>query len=161
MKKSVAIIALAFTGIMVSAFFKYAVSTTEVPYPEGYRNWVHVKTTVTSEQAPARYKGFHHIYANDKALAGLQSGRYANGSIFVFDVIEAVPKNGNITEGNRKLIDVMVKDSKSYDSTGGWGFEEFNDSSKTARMLTQPKTQCFNCHTSREANGFVFSSYPK
>ncbi len=137
----------------------------EVPYPSGYRLWTHVKTGIVGPNTPAgqRYAGYHHIYANEKAMAGYQSGTFADGAMIVFDVLETIQKeNGNIPEGKRKFIDVMVKDSKKFESTGGWGFEEFNENSETERILSDTaKKQCFGCHASQEKKGFVFSSFRK
>jgi len=47
-----------------------------VKYPEGYRNWVHVKSMVI-QQGHSLYESFggiHHIYANEKALKAMKSG---------------------------------------------------------------------------------------
>ena len=104
--------------------------------------------------------GFHHIYANEKAMKGYETGRFSNGSIIVFDVIEANEQNGNTTEGKRRHTDVMVKDSVLYADTGGWGFEEFkmNDKGEQLPMIKELAIQkCFNCHSTKKNQGFVFS----
>ena len=130
-----------------------------VPFPEGYRTWAHIKTGLIGPTSPG-FKtagGFHHIYANDKAMAGYTIGSFPEGSIIVFDVLEAIESNGNTIEGKRRHIDVMIKDSIRYSKTGGWGYEEFKGNSKTERVLTDTvRTQCFNCHTSQK--DYVFSS---
>ena len=136
----------------------------EVPYPSNYRQWVHVKTAVIEQGSPAfnHFGGFHHIYANTIALKGYESGRFENGAVIVFDVLEAEEKNNTLTEGRRKIVDVMVRDSVLYAETGGWGFEEFNGDSKTERNVkTMSATACFSCHAARSEQGFVFSSYRK
>jgi hypothetical protein len=130
----------------------------QVPYPEGFRKWTHIKTGLIGPNSPG-FKttgGFHHIYANDKAMQGYASGYFPQGSIFVFDVIEGIEAGGNTAEGNRRLVDVMMKDSLRYPTTGGWGYEEFKGSSKTERTLTEPvRTACFNCHTKQ--TDYIFS----
>lgn len=132
-----------------------------VPYPEGYREWTHVKTAINGPAAPVTHQGFHHIYANGTAMEGYRSGKFADGSVIVFDVIESLAQsNGNVVEGKRKLVDVMVKDSQRYDSTGGWGFEEFNQGSIADRkILHLARERCFNCHASQKQKDFVFSGY--
>src|SRR5262245_20063650 len=56
----------------------------------------------------------------------------------------------------------MVKDSKRYAATGGWGFEEFRGDSQTDRMIgADAATKCYACHTSQKERDFVFSSYRK
>jgi len=148
--------------IIVLTSFSTFRQTTQVPYPEGYREWTHLKTAIIDSQSKAfnSHGGFHHIYANEKALLGLKTGKYEDGASFVFDVLEAVRNGTDIVEGKRRLIDVMLKDSKAYGETGGWGFEEFKEDSKTERLIMETaKMKCFNCHASKEKNGFVFSNY--
>ncbi|MCI0751225.1 MAG: cytochrome P460 family protein [Flammeovirgaceae bacterium] len=136
----------------------------EVPYPEGYRHWAHVKTAIVGHENPfMRFRGMHHIYANDLAMKGYVSGKFPDGSVIVFDLLEIKTEpNTDIVEGERKFIDVMVKDSLRYDSTGGWGFEEFNKNSLTERnILNLSKQKCFNCHAKTKPTDFVFSAFRK
>ncbi len=131
-----------------------------VPYPEGYRTWTHVKSGIVGTENPAtHFRGIHHIYANDKAIEGYRTGNFPDGSIIVFDVLERKNMdNSDIVEGERKFIDVMVKDQNNYDSTGHWGFEEFNANSMTDRsILTLAGPKCFNCHATQKKKDFVFS----
>ncbi len=42
----------------------------------------------------------------------------------------------------------MVKDSRRYEDTGGWGFEGFKGDSTTERAVgSQAATACYQCHT--------------
>lgn len=152
--------------VLVSgAFFCFAAfsqSIKTVAYPEGYRRWVHVKSGLVGPESPAhkKYGGLHHIYANDKALKGFKTGKFPDGAVIVFDLLETQTKNGVTTEGARRFIDVMQKDSRNFAKTGGWGFEEFRGSSRTERTLNeQGKTGCFACHASRKEKDFVFSFF--
>jgi hypothetical protein len=132
----------------------------EVPYPEGYRQWTHVKTAIIGHESPAfaRFGGIHHIYANKKAQDGYKTGHFEDGSILVFDVLHAVLTKTDVEEGERKFVDVMVKDSSLYKGTGGWGFEEFKGNSKTERTVRHlASSECFKCHASRKESGYVFS----
>jgi len=132
----------------------------DILIPEGYRNWTHVKTAI-SNPSFATHSGFHHIYANPKAIEGYKTGKFPDGSIIVFDVLESVPqKSGDIYEGKRKLIDVMVKNSIQFKETGGWGYEEFiyNDSLET-KALHPAKNQCFSCHNNQKEKDYIFSIY--
>lgn len=162
MKKLIVIIFISLSCFVFMSFINQFSCNTEVAYPEGYRSWTHVKTAIngTQSQMVNKYDGFHHIYANDKAMKGYQSGNFPDGSILVFDVFETITNKTGIEEGKRKFIDVMVKDSKNYRSTGGWGYEEFNAGTKTVRNLKDAdKQQCFTCHTAKKLNDFVFSKY--
>lgn len=123
----------------------------EIAYPEGYRSWVHVKTGLTP-------RGFHHIYANSTALEGYKTGKFLDGSVIVFDLIEATVNNTNTDEGKRRLVDVMVRNTKLYSATGGWGYEEFRGDSKTDRTIRAlAATSCYNCHAKQKTNDNVFS----
>lgn len=50
----------------------------------------------------------------------------------------------------------MVKDSKKYASTGGWGFAQFKDGKPdpTAKLET-----CFPCHVPVKDRDYVFTRY--
>jgi hypothetical protein len=55
-------------------------------------------------------------------------------------------------------VQFMVKDSKKYASTGGWGFAQFDNEGKLANESVH-KT-CFSCHEPAKARDFVFTRYP-
>ena len=129
----------------------------EVLYPEGFRQWTHIKTKVVGKQN--HNSGFNHIYANDKAMEGYVSGKFPEGSVLVFDVIKANITDSVTKEDKRKHVDVMIKDSIRFVGTGGWGYEEFKGDTRQAVLTDQIRTQCFNCH-SRQPD-YVFSEFRK
>lgn len=134
----------------------------DVPYPDGYRHWQHVKSMVIQEGHPLHgsFGGIHHLYANAKAMQGYRSGKFADGSIIAFDLLEANAADRAITEGKRKVLGVMHKDNSKYAATGGWGFEGFAGDSRTERAVgTNAATACYGCHTAQKQNGYVFSQY--
>ena len=51
----------------------------------------------------------------------------------------------------------MVKDSKKYAATGGWGFAQFNKDGKPADEAMH--NTCFSCHEPAKARDFVFTHY--
>jgi hypothetical protein len=57
----------------------------------------------------------------------------------------------------RRGIFAMVKDSKKYASTGGWGFAQFDKDGRPADEALL-KT-CFPCHEPAKARDFVFTRY--
>ena len=128
MKKYLLVISVITVVVVIAGFKISPQPDDEVPYPEGYRKWTHIKTGFVGPQNP-NFKingGFHHIYANEKAVEGYLSGKFPEGSMIVFDVLEGeMQQNSNIKEGKRRHVDVMAKDSTKYISTGGWGYEEF------------------------------------
>jgi hypothetical protein len=132
-----------------------------VPYPEGYRDWHHVKSMVI-EEGHALYDSFggiHHIYANKKALEGYRAGRFPDGAVIVFDLLEAVHADDTVTEGARKVVGVMHKDAAKYTDTGGWGFEGFavGDPAKPV-VGGQAASACFGCHQPLKDRDYVFST---
>lgn len=132
----------------------------DIAYPEGFRTWTHVKTGLIQAGNPGfeHWGGFHHIYANAKAVKGYKTGKFLDGSVIVFDVIEASPNSTMMAEGKRKLVDVMVRNTKLYSATGGWGYEEFTGDSKTDRTIGSLATSaCYNCHATQKTNDNVFS----
>ena len=130
-----------------------------VQYPENFRRWVHVGTGVIMPGGPLpeSEQGMHHIFANQKAIDGYSSGDFADGSIIVYELREAQQKNGVIFEGERRRVDVMIKDSRLYSSTGGWRFERFWGNDQTEDAIHDSGTSCFECHSKAQAHGFVFS----
>lgn len=137
--------------------------TDEVSYPDGYRNWTHVKSMILQPGHPLyqSFGGIHHLYANDQALKGyLDGGNFPDGSVIVFDLLEKVEAENAVTEGSRKVVGVMQKNSKLFAETGGWGFEGFKGDSRE-RVVTNMNADCFSCHLSQKENDYVFSQYRK
>lgn len=134
---------------------------TEVPYPEGFRYWTHVKSGMVGPKSKMydQLGGFFHVYANEKAMEGYRTGLFPEGSIIAFDrILMRETDGGDLEETDRRLTDVMMKDSKKFSETGGWGYEEFKGSSTTERAAT---TSCFTCHAKTEKTDYVFSRFRK
>ncbi len=148
--------------IIFVSFAKAPKPDDSVPYPEGYREWTHVKTYIVGPKNPV-FKfigGFNHVYANEKAMIGYRTGDFPNGSMIVSDVIEAKEDTMDIREGKRHHIDVMIRDSTKYPDAGGWRFEQFFEDSNTTRLLTpEIRVVCSNCHAKQKDH--VFSEYRK
>ncbi len=159
--KSNILLSIALLG-SVAAGIVTAATSNDITYPEGYRKWQHVKSMVIQEGHPLHgsFGGIHHLYANAKAMDGYRNGRFADGSVIAFDLLEANSADNAITEGNRKVLGVMHKNSTKFAATGGWGFEGFAGDSKTQRVVgANAATACFGCHTARKQSGYVFSAY--
>ncbi len=132
-----------------------------VPYPKGYRDWTHVKSMVIQAGHPLyeSFGGIHHLYANKPALAGYAKGRFPDGAVIVFDLLEARAADNALQEGARKVVGVMVKDSRRYAATGGWGYEGFKGDSRTERAVGKnAASACHACHTAQKDKDFVFSA---
>ncbi len=147
-------------GALTSHAFMQTEGTATVPYPEGYRTWVHVKSALVSARHPdfARSGGFRHIYANPQAVIGYRTGTFPDGSTIVVDWLEGQDDNGAFTEAARRRLDIMVKDQTRFAATRGWGFDQFKGDSRTERMGTSP-TQCVTCHSGPGTRDLVFSKF--
>lgn len=149
-------------GLLTTMATLFAQDKQPVPYPDGFRSWTHVKSLIVGpdhESFPKR-GGIHHYYANDKAVAGYRSGIFQDGSIIVDEAV--VTKGGEgrtkglVFEGERRFLDVMMKDSRGYERTGGWGYEHFERDDTAGRLSGSDQAACFACHA-KAPTDHVFS----
>lgn len=149
------------TGLLLLALLPTASTVAPpVPFPAGFRDWHHVKTVVVQPGHPlyAAIGGINHVYANAAAMQGYRDGRFPEGSVLVFDTIEAREAAHAISEGERKVLGVMVKDSRRYPGTGGWGFENFDGGRAASPMIgDKAAAMCFGCHNRPGTRDHVFS----
>jgi hypothetical protein len=103
--------------------------------------------------------GFQHIYANREAMVGYRTRAFPEGSIVVVDWLEMREKESVFEEGARRQVDVMVKDSRRFAKTGGWGFQRFVKDSQTELAATPTPEECFACHEKLKKDGLILSSY--
>src|ERR1700758_2630528 len=140
-------IALLIVGFSLSA------QVDETPsFPKEFRRWAHVKSVLVGPQSAAfaTEGGIHHIYANGKALEGYDCGRFPDGSVIVYDLLETKEVAGNTIEGQTRRVDVMVKQSERYTSTGGWEFMSFSGNDQTGGKLAAARqATCAGCHAHR------------
>ena len=54
-------------------------------------------------------------------------------------------------------LQFMVKDSKKYAATGGWGYSSFGKDGKPTDVASMQK--CFPCHQAIESRDFIFTRY--
>jgi hypothetical protein len=154
MKKT--LVALAAVVTLGSA----AAADPKAAYPSDFRNWDHVKSMVINKGHPLfdAVGGMHHVYANPKALQGYKAGnKFADGSVIVFDLFEAVDKDNAVSEGTRKAVVVMARDSKKFAATGGWGYDVFDPKTKKGTLDAKAAADCHGCHIQAKDSGFVFS----
>lgn len=129
-----------------------------VTIPEGYRSWELI--------APAEEAGplneLRATVGNKKAVEASKSGTlpFPDGTVFVKLAWKHVPSPDfglASVPGKATTVQVMVKDSKRYAATGGWGFGRFVAGRPVDRA--QHET-CFACHASRvKDHDYVFTRY--
>jgi hypothetical protein len=142
-------------------------SANDVSFPDEFRHWFVVNSMIVTKDSPisGQIGGMHIIYVNATGLPTLKKGGplpYPDGTIFADDVHEFSVKDGSYVEGDKKAVTVMVKDSKRYPTTGGWGFQVWagGDPSKPLVPDAAHAVQaCFACHTPQKSQDYTFSSY--
>lgn len=167
MSRLVRFVPAALTAAALLAAVPFALSSSrargEVPYPQGWRTWTHVKSmAILGEEHPlfSAFGGVHHVYVNPAGLAAARKGGpYPDGSVLVFDLFAAESGGGATQEGARKFIGVMRKDSRRWAETGGWGFEAFAAGDPARRVVKDAKSECFECHTAVSNRDHVYSSW--
>ncbi|MCS7066130.1 MAG: cytochrome P460 family protein [Fimbriimonadales bacterium] len=139
---------------------------TKVPTPQrlpaGWRNWTHITTGVIySDKHPlfGAFGGVHHIYANRAAAEAYRknANKFPDGSQIVFVLYEAKDENGMYVAGKKKVTALMVKDSKRYARSGGWGWQAWDATGKA--IVTDPVGQCQGCHDQVKNRDRVFSRW--
>jgi hypothetical protein len=140
---------------------------TEVP--QGFRDWKLIAVArLTKGDGTSQLRG---QLGNDIAIEAYREGklRFPDGAIIV-----ALHWNEVSSEDNNKVLakgfpgagfrsfvpgsganmQFMVKDSKKYAATGGWGFGDFTNGKpgNVALMKT-----CFACHLPAKDHDFVFT----
>jgi hypothetical protein len=155
-------------AIIVTSFVAAAAPAGyEIRFPEGFRDWFLVNSMTAGKDSPVfgHVDGMHFVHVNAKGLPTLKNGGpfpYPDGTIFMDDVHEFSVTDGASVEGVRKAVTVMVKDSKKYPSTGGWGFQVWLAGDPSKPQIPDADhavTACFACHTPQKAQDYVFSTY--
>ncbi len=131
--------------------------------PSGYRDWMLV--SVAHEEG--NLHSFAAILGNDVTIKAYREGKlpYPDGAIIAALHYGHVPSEENnkvfgdpqsFVPGAPTNIQFMIKDSKKYAATGGWGFGHFNKDG-TLGNDTLMKT-CFPCHA-KASRDLVFTRY--
>jgi len=134
-----------------------------VKIPAGYRDWKLI--SVAHEEG--NLNDLRAILGNDIAVKAYREGKlpFPDGTIIARLAWNYVPSDENnkvfgrqqsFIAGSPTNVQFMVKDSKKYAATGGWGFAQFKDSKPDDKA--DLKT-CFPCHEPVKARDFVFTRY--
>lgn len=134
-----------------------------IKIPAGYRDW----RLISVAHEEGNLYSFAAVLGNDVAISAYRNGKlpYPDGTIIAALHYSHVPSEENdkvfgnpqsFVPGPPTNIQFMVKDSKKYASTGGWGFAHFNKDGKPGDEALL-KT-CFPCHA-KATRDFVFTKY--
>lgn len=130
--------------------------------PAGYRDW---KLISVAHEA-GKLNDLRAILGNDAAVAAYREGKlpFPDGAIIARVAWNYVSSDENnkvfgdnqsFVAGAPTNVQFMVKDSKQYASTGGWGFAQFNDG-KPANVVAN---DCYLCHVPVKDRDFLFTRY--
>jgi hypothetical protein len=148
------------TVVSAGGFSLWAQVDDAAPFPKAFRKWAHVKSVLVGPQSAAfaTEGGIHYIYASEKAIEGYETGKFPDGSVIVYHLLETKEIDGNTIEGPTCRIDVMVKQSELYRTTGGWKFMSFLGDNRTDGKLTAARQAvCADCHAKRKKTMISFS----
>jgi hypothetical protein len=133
--------------------------------PAGYRDW----RLISVAREEGELDDIRAILGNDAAIKAYREGPrpFPDGTIIArlawgYDASE----ENNKTFGRRQSfvaghpkngVQFMVKDSKKYASTGGWGYSQFDDGRS---VLDATKiAACYECHKAFKDHDFIFTNY--
>ena len=156
-------------GFLISCFWISA-DPSVMPFPKDYLKWTLVKSSPVGPNAPAFSAqpcvapctgAVHHFYANEKAVEGYRVGKFPDGAVIVDDLMETRAAGGSSTDGPRRSVSVMAKNSQLYSETGGWGFESFKGENQSDGARADAKAACHACHSKQKDRDFVYSELRK
>ena len=134
--------------------------------PAGYRDW----TVISVAHEEGNLKSLGAILGNEVAIKAYRKGKlpFPDGTN-----IAALHWRHHPSEENNKIfgrrqsfvagpptnVQFMVKDSKKYASTGGWGFGHFNKRDGKKPGDAPLLKTCFPCHQKAKDRDLVFTRY--
>ena len=132
--------------------------------PRGYRDW----RLISVAREEGSLDDIRAILGNDKAIEAYRQGKlpFPDGTIIARLAWSCDPSEENnrvfgrpqsFVAGHPKNgVQFMVKDSRKYAATGGWGFGHFDDGKPAGEAVL---ATCFACHTAVQSRDLVFTRY--
>lgn len=127
-----------------------------VTIPEGYRKWELIAPALEGDPL----NELRAVVGNSAAVAAYAAGTlpFPDGTVLVklaWKRVQSPEFEPASVPGAATTVQVMVKDSRKYAATGGWGFGRFVDGRPVD--VAQHRT-CFACHEARvKEHDFVFT----
>lgn len=120
-----------------------------------YRNWQVMSTTSRFDNGTMRI-----MYANPVAMQAIKSSTihpWPDGAVIVKLVWEKLEDGeGNVRPGKFINIQYMVRDSRKFKDTEGWGFARFDSPELKPYSNADEPRKCISCHQAASDAGFVF-----
>ena len=135
-----------------------------IKIPAGYRDW----PLISVAREEGSLDDVRAILGNDVAIKAYREGTlpFPDGTIIARLAWSYIPSEENnkafgrhqsfVAGPPKNGVQFMVKDSRKYTSTGGWGFAQFKDGKPADEAMHKT---CFPCHSPVKARDFVFTRY--
>ncbi len=135
-----------------------------VKIPPGYRDW----RLISVAHEEGNLNDLRAILGNDVVIKAYREGKlpFPDGTIIARLAWNYVPSEENnkafgrsqsFVAGSATNVQFMVKDSKKYAATGGWGFAQFRDGKPDDEAVHKT---CFPCHAAHaQEHDAVFTRY--
>jgi Cytochrome P460 len=134
-----------------------------IKIPAGYRDW---KVISVAHEA-GNNNDLRAVLGNDLAIKAYREQKlpFPDGAIIARLAWSYVPSEENnkvfgrpqsFVAGPPINVQFMVKDSKKYASTAGWGFAQFKDGVPVDDAALAP---CFACHVPVKSRDYVYTQY--
>jgi hypothetical protein len=164
-----ALVAIAVLGVVACMGSVYGQSNEDAApvfvtqIPSGYRDW----RLISVAHEEGNLNSFATVLGNDLAIKAYHEGKlpFPDGAIIAALHYSHTPSEENnkvfgrpqsFVPGTATNIQFMVKDSKKYAATGGWGFAHFKDGKPGDEAFMKT---CFPCHNQAKARDLVFTRY--
>jgi hypothetical protein len=143
-----------------------------VKIPPGYRDWQLISV---NHLGGGNFKQVRAQLGNDIAIKAFREGKlpFPDGTIIVALHWTETPSGENnkvlavgfpgaglqsFVAGPAENIQFMVKNSRKYAATGGWGFADFKDGKPASEAVHKT---CFSCHEPANDRDHVFTRYAR
>jgi hypothetical protein len=134
-----------------------------IKLPAGYRDW----RVISVAHEAGNNNDLRAVLGNDVAIKAYREDKlpFPDGAIIARLAWSYVPSEENnkvfgraqsFVAGAPINVQFMVKDSKKYAATGGWGFAQFKDGVPAENAVLAP---CFPCHVPIKSRDYVFTQY--
>jgi hypothetical protein len=132
--------------------------------PAGYRDW----RFVSLAREEGTLDDIRAILGNDLAIQAYRQGKlpFPEGAMVVrlAYAYEASEENNQVFGRRQSFVaghpkngvQFMIKDSKKYAATGGWGYGHFEGGKSADEAMLKT---CFPCHQPAQSRDFVFTRY--
>lgn len=134
--------------------------------PDGYRDW----RLISVAREEGKLDDIRAILGNDIAINAYREGKlpFPDGAIIArlaWSLDSSEENNKSFGQAQsfvagavKNGVQFMVRDSKKYAATGGWGYAHFDDGKPADDAVLNT---CFACHQAVKDRDFVFTRYSR